>query len=185
MADDAARAATEAQWIARAQAGDGAAFAQLVRAWQSPVRRQLQQLTHGDAARADDLAQQAFVQAWRALAGFRGEARFGTWLHRIAYTCFLQERRAAPPAHAPLDEHADAASHDPASQRALRLDVARALAQLSEEQRVAIVHCYHLDLSHDEAAAVLGLPLGTLKSHVARGKARLKELLAAWNEEAA
>ena len=50
---------------------------------------------------------------------------------------------------------------------------------------MAIVHCYHLDLSHDEAAAVLGLPLGTLKSHVARGKARLKELLAAWNEEAA
>ena len=89
------------------------------------------------------------------------------------------------PAHAPLDEDADAASHDPAPQRALRLDVARALAQLSEEQRVAIVHCYHLDLSHDEAAAVLGLPLGTLKSHVARGKARLKELLAAWNEEAA
>ena len=184
MADE-TRAAAEAQWIARAQAGDAAAFAELVRAYQSQVRRQLQQLTHADAARADDLAQQALVQAWRALPAFRGEARFGTWLHRIAYTCFLQERRAAPPLHAPLDESQEAASDDPTPQRALRLDVARALAQLSEEQRVAIVHCYHLDLSHDEAAAVLGLPLGTLKSHVARGKARLKELLAAWNEEAA
>ena len=185
MADDVARAAAEAQWIALAQRGDAAAFAQLVRAYQAPLRRQLQQLTHGDAARADDLAQQAFVQAWRALPAFRGDARFGTWLHRIAYNCFLQERRAAPPAHEPLGEMHEPATPDPAAQRALRVDVERALAQLSEEQRVAIVHCYHLDLSHDEAAAVLGLPLGTLKSHVARGKARLRELLAAWNEEAA
>jgi len=60
-----------------------------------------------------------------------------------------------------------------------------ALAALSEMQRLAIVHCYHLDLSHAEAAQVLGLPLGTLKSHVERAKARLRELLAAWNPEAA
>jgi RNA polymerase sigma-70 factor (ECF subfamily) len=63
-----------------------------------------------------------------------------------------------------------------------RLDVERALAALAEAERVALIHCFGLDLSHAEAAAVLGWPLGTLKSHVARGKARLREQLAAWQE---
>jgi DNA-directed RNA polymerase specialized sigma24 family protein len=62
----------------------------------------------------------------------------------------------------------------------MRLDVERALAALPETQRLALIHCFHLDLSHDEAASVLGWPVGTLKSHVARGKAALRERLAAW-----
>ena len=60
-----------------------------------------------------------------------------------------------------------------------------ALRDLTEAQRLAIMHCFHLDLSHEEAAEVLGLPLGTLKSHLARAKARLRGALAAWREESA
>lgn len=186
----------DGEWLAHAQAGDLAAFSQLVRRHQARVRQQLARLTRGDTHRADDLAQQTFVQAWRALAGFRGQARVSTWLHRIAYTCFLQDERArrAHATHALADssraddDDIDLASEthasvDPRAAQLLQLDLARALDQLPAHERVAIVHCYQLDLSHEEAAEVLGLPLGTVKSQVARGKARLRELLAAWRAQ--
>ena len=173
--------ATTADWLALARAGDRGAFAQLVRAHQSRVRLQLRRLTRGDLALADDLAQETFVQAWQHLAAFRGEARLATWLHRVALTRFLQHVRR-PGLLVDWCESVDAdAAHDPGPTEGLRRDVEQALAGLSEMQRLAIVHCYHLDLSHAEAAQVLGLPLGTLKSHLERAKARLRELLAAWN----
>ena len=174
-----------AAWLARARQGDRHAFARLVRAHQSRVRLQLRRLTHGDAALADDLAQETFVQAWLHLNDFRGDARLATWLHRIALTRFLQHvRRPQLPvewreADAPSDP-----SHDPRAAEGLERDVERALEALSEIQRLAVVHCFHLDLSHAEAAQVLGLPLGTLKSHLDRAKSRLRELLGAWNPEA-
>jgi RNA polymerase sigma-70 factor (ECF subfamily) len=56
----------------------------------------------------------------------------------------------------------------------------RALARLPEDERHALLHCYHLDLSHEEAALAMGVPLGTLKSQIARGKARLRDWLSAW-----
>src|ERR1700744_4985636 len=82
-----------ALWLAQARRGDRHAFARLVRAHQSRVRLQLRRLTHGDAALADDLAQETFVQAWLHLNDFRGDARLATWLHRIALTRFLQPAR--------------------------------------------------------------------------------------------
>jgi RNA polymerase sigma-70 factor (ECF subfamily) len=174
-----------AGWLARARTGDREAFAQLVLAHQSRVRMQLRRLTRGDAALADDLAQETFVQAWQHLGRFRGEARLATWLHRIALTRFLQHVRR-PGALAQWCAAVDAeAAHDPRPAEGLQRDVEQALAALSEMQRLAILHCYHLDLSHAEAAQVLGLPLGTLKSHLERAKARLRDLLAAWNPESA
>jgi len=171
--------------LARARAGDRAAFAQLVREHQSRVRLQLRRLARGDQALADDLAQETFVQAWQHLQGFRGEARLATWLHRIALTRFLQHVRR-PGQLVEWCEAVDAeAAHDPHPATELRRDVERALDALTELQRLAVVHCYHLDLTHAEAAQVLGLPLGTLKSHLERAKARLRELLAAWNPESA
>ena len=186
--DEAAHVETEiAGWLARARQGDRHAFARLVRAHQSRVRLQLRRLAHGDAALADDLAQETFVQAWLYLNDFRGDARLATWLHRIALTRFLQHVRRPqlpvewrePDADAALDP-----GHDPRAVEGLGRDVERALGALSEIQRLAVVHCFHLDLSHAEAAQVLGLPLGTLKSHLDRAKTRLRELLGAWNPEA-
>ena len=168
--------------VARARTGDLRAFEALVRGAQSRVRRQLMRLVHGDAALADDLAQESFVQAWQQLSHFRGDARFATWLHRVAYTRFLMHTRRRR--EEPLDEARAEALPAADTDHAMRLDVNRAVDALPEHERVAIVHCFQLDLSHDEAAAVLGLPLGTLKSHVARGKARLRDALAAWRPAA-
>ena len=177
-----------AGWLAKARQGDRHAFARLVRAHQSRVRLQLRRLTHGDAGLADDLAQETFVQAWLHLNEFRGEARLATWLHRIALTRFLQHvRRPQLPVEwrEPEADGAADATHDPRPAEGLGRDVERALQALSEIQRLAVVHCFHLDLSHAEAAQVLGLPLGTLKSHLDRAKTRLRELLGAWNPESA
>ena len=177
-----------AGWLARARRGDRSAFASLVQAHQSRVRLQLRRLTQGDAALADDLAQETFVQAWLHLNEFRGEARLATWLHRIALTRFLQHLRRP---QLPLEWNAAEASeanepcHDPRAVEGLARDVEHALQALSEIQRLAVVHCFHLDLSHAEAAQVLGLPLGTLKSHLDRAKSRLRELLGSWNPESA
>ena len=187
--DETERVETEiAAWLARARQGDRHAFARLVRAHQSRVRLQLRRLTHGDAALADDLAQETFVQAWLHLNDFRGDARLATWLHRIALTRFLQHARRPQLPVEWNDADADDANepgHDPRAVEGLGRDVERALEALSEIQRLVVVHCFHLDLSHAEAAQVLGLPLGTLKSHLDRAKTRLRELLGAWNPESA
>jgi RNA polymerase sigma factor (sigma-70 family) len=186
--DEPERASAEiADWLARARGGDRHAFARLVRLHQSRVRLQLRRLARGDAALADDLAQETFVQAWLHLDEFRGDARLATWLHRIALTRFLQHARRP---RLPVEWCADAEgvpepAHDPRPAEGLGRDVERALQSLSEIQRLAVVHCFHLDLSHAEAAQVLGLPLGTLKSHLDRAKARLRDLLGAWNPESA
>jgi RNA polymerase sigma factor (sigma-70 family) len=175
----------DAQRLAAARRGDHAAFGELVRRHQSNVRRQLRQVLRGDAALADELAQDSFVLAWRHIGEFRAEARFATWLHRIAYRRFLMHARgeAHRPDRDPMPDDEIAPADTQASLAtdvAMRLDVERALAALPETQRLALIHCFHLDLSHDEAASVLGWPVGTLKSHVARGKAALRERLAAW-----
>jgi RNA polymerase sigma factor (sigma-70 family) len=163
----------------------GAGFEALVREHQSRVRSQLRRLTRGDAALADDLAQDTFVLAWRHVGSFRGDARVSTWLYRIAYNTFLAHVRSARE-HEPLDEErADAPLPDASHEVVQRIDIERALAALPEPERVALIHCFQLDLSHAEAAEVLGWPLGTLKSHVARGKARLRERLVAWLPEGA
>ena len=188
MFDESERAeAAHAVWLARARQGDRHAFARLVRTHQSRVRLQLRRLAHGDAALADDLAQETFVQAWLHLNDFRGDARLATWLHRIALTRFLQHvrrPRLPPEWHAPEGGDVDEPGHDPRAAEGLDRDVERALQALTEIQRLAVVHCFHLDVSHAEAAQVLGLPLGTLKSHLARARTRLRELLAAWSPEA-
>ena len=164
--------------VARAAAGDRTAFAALVQAHQGYLRKLLGRVCRGDQARADDLAQEAFVRAWRALPGFRGEARFRTWLTRLAYSALAAERPALPlldDAAPDLEAHSDFAPGVD-----LRIDLDRALAGLSEPQRHALLLCYGADLSHSEAALILGWPLGTLKTQVLRAKARLRAQLSAW-----
>lgn len=143
------------------------------------VRAQLRRLLHGDQAAADDLAQETFVLAWRKLDQFRGDAAFRTWLYRIAYSCFLQARRRTPePTH---DDDAIEVPDAPSHPLDLQLDFERALRTLSDAERAVLLHCVQLGLSHEEAAFVLAMPLGTVKSHATRGKAKLKSRLAAWH----
>jgi RNA polymerase sigma-70 factor (ECF subfamily) len=156
----------------------------LLRRHQGIVRAQLRRLLRGDEAAADDLAQEAFLLAWRKLDQFRGEAKFSTWLYRIAYSCFLQASRKRPWPAGDVDE--GEAEQLPAPPHAvdLQVDFERAMRQLSTAEQTVLLHCVQLSLSHEEAAFVLAMPLGTVKTHATRGKAKLKAWLAAWNETA-
>ncbi|HVF66004.1 MAG TPA: sigma-70 family RNA polymerase sigma factor [Casimicrobiaceae bacterium] len=179
--------------IARAVVSDDRhAFAELVRRHQSSVRACLRKLTAGDHATADDLAQETFLLAWRNLKSFRNEARFSTWLYRIATNCWLASTRkrrevllgddSADLADGDDDAFVsdDRPQTDPGRGVALKVDLERAMSVLSDGERAAIVQCYANDLTHEEAAYVLGMPLGTVKTHVLRAKAKLKTQLAAW-----
>jgi len=168
----------EATLIARAAAGDRQAFAALVQAHQGYLRKLLGRICRGDQARADDLAQEAFVRAWRALPGFRGEARFRTWLTRLAYSALSAERPSLPLADDDGTEHEAHSDFAPGAD--WRIDLDRAMVTLSEAQRHALLLCYGADLSHAEAARVLGWPLGTVKTQLLRAKARLRARLGAW-----
>jgi RNA polymerase sigma-70 factor (ECF subfamily) len=188
---------TDGQLIARVVVHDDRhAFSELVRRYQSGVRATLRRLTAGNHALADDLAQETFLAAYRNLASFRQEARFSTWLYRIATNAFLADARRRREellgdrvGDVADDTDADGGMDDSLSTRdhaggaALRLDMERAMAVLSDAERAAIVQCYHNDLSHEEAAYVLGCPVGTVKTHILRGKQKLKARLAAWAPE--
>src|SRR5258706_2104869 len=178
---------SDAQLIARALvAEDRHAFAELVKRHQSSVRACLRKLTAGNHALADDLGQDTFVLAWRNLKSFRQEARFSTWLYRIATNCWLADARkrkeellgdrtdAIPDDEDAAMPHIDAMHADHARASSLKMDLERAMAVLSDAERAAIVQCYHNDLTHEEAAYVLGCPVGTVKTHVLRGKQKLK-----------
>ena len=167
-------------FMERARGGDRAAFGRLVKRHQSAVRLQLRRLTRGDAALADDLAQDTFLQAWTGLSGFRGEARLSTWLYRIAYRRFLMHCRTQDEEQAaPAEDEPAAHTGDPA----LPLDLERAVARLSPAERAALVHCVALEMTLEEAALLLAVPLGTLKSQLARARHRLQAMLADWKTE--
>lgn len=175
----------DAELITRTLASDDrAAFGELVLRHQSAVRNFLRHLTRGDAALADDLAQETFVQAYRGLARFRGEANFSTWLLGIAHNHWRNARRRQRE-HAPLDgagalEFAVAATTDTSD---LRHDLDAALQQLSADEQLALHLGFQQGLSHGEIAALLDWPLGTVKTHLARSKEKLRHLLAAWNPQ--
>lgn len=184
MTDSAAEARIDRALVARVLLdGDRRAFEQLMRRHQGLVRAQLRRLLHGDTAAADDIAQEVFLLAWRKLDQFRGDAAFGTWLYRIAWSCFLQARRKKPELAEDADEVEPPAA--PAHPVDLQLDFERALRRLSEAEQAVLLHCVQLGLSHEEAAFVLGMPLGTVKTHATRGKAKLKTWLASWQTETA
>ena len=188
---------TDAQLIARVVVHDDRnAFSELVRRHQSAVRTTLRRLTTGNHALADDLAQETFMLAYRNLKSFRQEAQFSTWLYRIATNAFLADARKrkeellgdrdqdlAADEDEVGDRPGEGASSDHARGASLRIDMDRALGVLSEAERAAIVQCYHNDLSHEEAAVVLNCPVGTVKTHILRAKAKLKTKLAAWERQ--
>jgi RNA polymerase sigma-70 factor (ECF subfamily) len=160
--------------------GDHHAFGELVKRHQSLVRGLLRKWMGDDDAQADDLAQQTFLKAHEKLAQFHGKSSLATWLCQIAYSKFLMYRRTVRP-HAPLDDvPAAQLARSGDAQTALRHDLRRALKNLREEERAAVICCCLQGLTHEEASRVLGWPLGTVKTHVLRGKKALRVQLAEW-----
>ncbi len=172
----------EGALIAAARAGDAAAFSRLVELNQRAVRGFLRRLCCGAHADADDLAQEAFVTAWARVASFRPGESFRSWLCGIAYRKWLTHRRGEArreAREAAAEEPAPATRHEASD---ARLDAAAALGALSSEQRACVALCLAAEFSHAEAAEALGLPLGTVKSHVARGRAKLLDMLGGRDE---
>jgi RNA polymerase sigma factor (sigma-70 family) len=174
---------TDADLVARVIVDeDQHAFSELVRRHQSSVRGLLRQLTRTDLALADDLAQESFLRAYKHIRTFRGEARFSTWLYRIAYNVFREDARRRKELVG-IDEEQLQSAQDPQTVDAgLRHDLMQALNLLPLHERTAVLLCCQNGLSHDEASRVLDIPLGTVKTNVLRGREKLKRALAAWEK---
>ena len=177
--------ADEAALVRRSQGGDQQAFAVLVQAYQGTAYAlALRLLRNPDEA--NDMAQEAFIRAWQALPRFRGQSRFGTWLYRIVYNLSLNRqdalRRQGPRV---ADGEAVAAAlpareGDPvrtAEAGELREWLWQQVDLLPERYRAVLVLYYLRELSYDEIAEILELPLGTVKTHLFRAKAELKQRL--------
>ena len=164
---------------------DRAAFGELVRRHQSAVRTFLRHLTAGDAATADDLAQETFLHAHRSLPRYRSDAAFLTWLLGIAHNQFRNARRRQREIpQEKIPDSIDDTAASPAHHTALHHDLGSALRQLSTDEQTVLHLCYTQGLTHDEAATLLDWPLGTVKTHVARSKEKLRRLLATWDPNA-
>ena len=169
--------APEEYVVALAMSGDDGAYGELVRRRQKRVRDMLRRLC-GNHALADDLAQTTFVQAWRGIRALRDPGAFGGWLKRVAVNAWLAEARRVP---APIDDDEDAflAAADPApspERSAGGIDLERALARLGPAERLCVVLAHGEGMTQAEIAEATGLPLGTVKSHVLRGRDRLRRI---------
>lgn len=166
----------DAGLVEAARRGSDLAFERIVQHHQQAVRAFLRRLG-GDLDEADDLAQETFIAAWGALDRFRGQSSLRSWLCGIAYRKRLGQQRGRRRTEARDAAFLEVADPPPGGSSDDRLDLARAMAELPLEQRAAVSLCLAADFSHAEAAHALHLPLGTVKSHVARGRAKLLQAL--------
>ncbi|HEY5106870.1 MAG TPA: sigma-70 family RNA polymerase sigma factor [Caulobacteraceae bacterium] len=171
-------AAHDLDLVALAAGGGREAFGELVRRHGSAVRSLVRRMG-AQPALADDIAQDAFLAAFERIAEFRGEGTFQAWVKRIAARLYAKRwRREAIARRAAEALEADDDPRVTQSGVAARIDLDQALASLGALERLCVSLCYGAGLSHSDAAEALGLPLGTVKSHVKRGLDKLKARLA-------
>lgn len=175
---DSLASAAEASVVALARAGDRRAFEELVRRHQCSIRDLLRSLCR-NAALADDLAQEAFLQGWIHISSLRVPAAFAGWLRQLAVNSWRHHLRRG----GIFAKIAEAKPEDVVTSPAAveHLDLDSALAVLAPNVRLCVVLSYQEGMTHGEIATATELPLGTVKSHIARGAARLRELLAAYH----
>ena len=179
----------EARFVERLRRRDEAAFNQLVRRWEQPIYRLVLRMV-GDPAEAEELAQEVFVSAFKAIDGFRGDSQLSTWLYRVAVNHtknrlkYLGRRaQAAHRAHDETFHHANpgempthgtvAGPEATAVGRQAESHVRAALAELDDEHRTLLLLRDVEGLSYDEIQDVTGLPEGTVKSRLHRARAAL------------
>ena len=168
--------------IARARRGDADAFEQLVAAYRNQVFRLALRMC-GNEADADEVAQEAFLSAWKGLPNFRGESRFSTWLYQLTTHAAIDlMRREKRQAAAEDIDGITAADDGPSTQQQVeraetRREVRSALMQLPEEYRQVLLLRFMQELSYEEIGQALKLPEGTVKSRLNRAKAQLKDIL--------
>ena len=179
----------ELKLIARCTLGDDRrAFGTLVEAYQPQVRRFFLNLTLGDEALSDDLAQETFLKAYINVRSFRGVAKFSTWLYRIAYNEFCSwQRKTQHEASLPdgLDENFDADYYDASGDQCYsatdsvdaHIDVWRSMRVLSDTERTLVTLFYIQDYPLKKIMEITGIPEGTVKSYLSRAKAKLARVM--------
>ena len=180
---------TDEELVARSNGGDPDSFNELIRRWERPIYA-LAYRQIGREEDARDVCQETFLRAFRALKGFRGQAKFSSWLYRIAINLcrdWMRRERRTPVMQAPEDvDLMDlAAAREPSESiedRIARNDlsraVERAMAVLPEEQRAAIVLKEYHGLTFQEIADLVGCPLSTVKTRLYQGLTVLRRELA-------
>jgi len=153
------------------------AFDQLVRKYQSQVRRFFLNQTCGDKELSDDLAQDTFIKAYTSLDSFKGAANFSTWLYRIAYNVFFDYIRSQKPTSDLEVVTTDAAYSNEQQDIGRKMDVYAALQQLKEAERTCITLFYMDELEIKKIAEITGMAEGTVKSHLSRGKEKMANYL--------
>lgn len=175
------------QIVAAAQRGDRRAFEALVVKYQDRIFRMIQRMVSG-AENVEDLAQEVFVRAYRSLKDFKGDSSFYTWLYKIALNlCRNHYRtRGRRPEMEELVEGDGAPGYEGGGltpeELALRREfwerMGAALDELPSEQREAVVFCDLEGLRYEEMADIVGVPIGTIRSRIYRGRRALQERLA-------
>lgn len=160
-------------------AGDPDGFIDMVQHYDRPLRALVFRLM-GSREQMDDVLQDVYLRAFRALPGFRGEAASGTWLYRIAYNVCIDElRRSHRQPRVPLEDYFDEPDPgaDPGDLASMRGDLAGALAGLPVDQRAAVLLVDAHGFDYARAGEILGVPPGTVGSRVSRGRAALRRSL--------
>ena len=182
---------SDEQLVSRTLRGDSHAFSALVDRHRGRVLNLAYRML-GNRERAEDAAQEAFVRAYSRLDSYRPGGRFISWLLSITAHLCIDELRRRPFAADSLEDietetHTVAAAEDDPAGDYEREEHRRAthaaLGRLSDEQRLAMVLVHLQDMTYEQAAEVMGIPAGTVKSHAHRGRARLKQMLAPHVEE--
>jgi RNA polymerase sigma-70 factor (ECF subfamily) len=171
----------ESQWVEAARAGDSIAFEKLYRTHCDRIYALCWRLCGGDAALAEDLVQESFVRAWTKLQQFRGEARFGTWLHRLAVNVTLSDRRIRvrrvqreQPFEAAVERTAIGERDSP---QGLRSDLEQAISALPERARTVLVLFDVEGYRHQEIAEITGMAVGSSKAQLHRARKLVREAL--------
>jgi RNA polymerase sigma-70 factor (ECF subfamily) len=166
--------------VGRVLAGDISAFEGIVRRWQGPLINLAYRFCH-DRGRAEEMAQEAFIRAYRALAQWRKDAVFSTWLFALATNLYRSELRRIPARTVPLEdvpEPRDARPSDGGLEDHDRdVTVRRAVGALPAKYREALILFYFHDMDVSTAARSLGLPEGTVKARLSRGREILRSKL--------
>lgn len=153
------------------------AFDQLVKKYQSAIRRFFLNQTLGDSDLSDDLAQETFIKAYTNIASFKNLSNFSTWLYRIAYNVFYDYIRSRKETSEIDAREVDAMHCTEQENIGQKMDVYKSLKTLKEVERTCVTLFYMEDVSIEKIAGIIGCPAGTVKSHLSRGKEKLATYL--------
>ncbi len=150
---------------------DHYAFGMLIDKHQCAIRSLLFKLTRGDKVITDDLSQEVFIRVFKHLKTFKASAQFSTWLYRITLNVYYDHQKKLK--HQYIDSLNEPSIEPEPYEN--KIDILKALELLNEKEKLAVILNYEKGFSHSEIAKIMKLPIGTVKTNILRGKAKLKK----------